>query len=367
MKSRWMATLGVAALLAAAVPVAAAEMWMPNVTDSPSRFSGPGVYTGKPALPVTLSMVIAGGGPEHFATLTLVKVLAGDKTDAEVAALKQKFGDAKVTNFVTIFPFVVSDSLKIAKAKGVALPSAPNPDPKNGEALAGALWAAGQTGHGFNVEVMLDRAVSHPIHDASDDGHRCKVRHRRGCGLPRRAQSSHARSGNGLPFQLDGRTPIDVTQNAFACTTRTFVRWRMHGGRRAGGPSGWGPSGCKTGGWRNRVTLFSAVRAGRRLMLRSATPPPTAGSMRNSARRRRFYRITCSKTIRPRSGAIRKFQPAPSSRCGPSSNTAQGRLVTKRSEYASTAEVSAANATAARSAAAVNGVRTSHTAIATAG
>ncbi len=165
MKSRWMATLGVAALLAAAVPVAAAEMWMPNVTDSPSRFSGPGVYTGKPALPVTLSMVIAGGGPKNFATLTLVKVLAGDKTDAEVAALKQKFGDAKVTNFVTIFPFVVSDSLRIAKAKGVALPSTPNPDPKNGEALAGALWAAGQTGHSFNVEVMLDRAVSHPIHE----------------------------------------------------------------------------------------------------------------------------------------------------------------------------------------------------------
>ena len=41
----------------------------------------------------------------------------------------------------------------------------PNPDPKNGEALAGALWAAGQTGMGFNVEVLLDRAVSHPIHE----------------------------------------------------------------------------------------------------------------------------------------------------------------------------------------------------------
>lgn len=33
-----------------------------------------------------------------------------------------------------------------------------------GEALAGALWA-GQTGHGLNVDVMLDRAVSHGIHD----------------------------------------------------------------------------------------------------------------------------------------------------------------------------------------------------------
>ncbi len=166
MKSRWTAALvGAGLLFSAAGPVLAADTWLPNVTDAPSRFSGPGVYTGQPALPVTLSMVIAGGGPADFQTLTLVKVLAGDKTDAEVAALKKKFGDQKVTNFVTIFPFVVSDSLKIAKAKGVALPAKPNPDPKDGEALAGALWAAGQTGHGFNVEVMLDRAVSHPIHE----------------------------------------------------------------------------------------------------------------------------------------------------------------------------------------------------------
>ena len=161
---RFNARGGRRAPISLAMPVTAAETWLPQVTDAPSRFPGPGVYTGKPALPVTLSMVIAGGGPGNFATLTLVKVLAGDKTDAEVAALKQKFGDQKITNFVTIFPFVVSDSLKIAKEKGVALPAAPNPDPKNGEALAGALWAAGQTGHSFNVEVMLDRAVSHPIH-----------------------------------------------------------------------------------------------------------------------------------------------------------------------------------------------------------
>lgn len=166
MKSRWIAALaGAGIVFAATVPALAAGGWLPNVSDSPSRFSGPGVYTGQPALPVTLSMVIAGGGPSDFQTLTLVKALAGDKTDAEVASLKKKFGDQKVTNFVVLFPFVVSDSLKIAKEKGVALPAKPNPDPKDGEALAGALWAAGQTGHGFNVEVMLDRAVSHPIHD----------------------------------------------------------------------------------------------------------------------------------------------------------------------------------------------------------
>jgi hypothetical protein len=150
------------AIIGSALPTfAASDLSMSQA----SRFSGPGVYTGQPALPVTLSMIEAGGGPSNFQTLTLVKTLAGDKTDAEVASLKKQFGDEKVTNFVKVFDFVVSDSLKIVTEKKIALPKDPNPDPKNGEALAGALWAAGQTPNGFNVEVMLDRAVSHPIHD----------------------------------------------------------------------------------------------------------------------------------------------------------------------------------------------------------
>jgi len=137
---------------------------MKDVTMQPSRFSGPGVYTGAPALRVTLSMVMAGGGPGHFQSTTLVKKLTGSKFDAEVDKLTKQFGKDKVATFLDVFNYVVDDSLKIATEKHVALPSTPSPDPNNGEALAGALWAAGQTGHGFNVEVMLDRAVSHPIH-----------------------------------------------------------------------------------------------------------------------------------------------------------------------------------------------------------
>lgn len=167
MNLRFFKTLAcVGALSLVAVPALAASSttWMPNVTDAASRFAGPGVYTGAPALPVTLSLVMAGGGPGYFQTMTLLKVLAGSKTDAEVASLQKKFGKQQVANFVTAFPFVVSDALKIAKEKGVKLPSKPNPNPADGKALAGALWAAGQTGHGFSVGVMLDRAVSHPIH-----------------------------------------------------------------------------------------------------------------------------------------------------------------------------------------------------------
>ena len=163
MKSRYFGALAAACAALTAIAVAAVVL-LPNVVDQPSRFSGPGVYTGQPALPVTLSMIMAGGGPEKFSTLTLVHVLAGAKTDAEVASLKAKFGDAKVMNFVKVFDFVVADSLKQVTEHHVALPAKPMPDPANGPALAKALWLAGQTGHSFNVEVMLDRAVSHPIH-----------------------------------------------------------------------------------------------------------------------------------------------------------------------------------------------------------
>lgn len=153
-----------AAFAALLVPSAAFAKGMPDVTNQPSRFSGPGVYTGKPALQVTLSMVEAGGGPANFKTVSLLKTLTGDKFNAEVGKLTKQYGQQKVGNFINVFQFIVADTLKIVNQKHIALPSNPDPDPHNGAALAQALWSAGQTGSGFNVEVMLDRAVSHPIH-----------------------------------------------------------------------------------------------------------------------------------------------------------------------------------------------------------
>src|SRR5438270_12241182 len=140
-----------ATTLAADSMMGKSKMMSNDVKPMASRFSGPGVYVGKPALPVTLSMVIAGGGPSNFKSTTLVKTLTGPKFDAEVGKLTKQYGKDKVGQFITVFDFVVSDSLRIVKEKHVALPSTPSPDPKNGEALAGALWAAGQTGSGFNV------------------------------------------------------------------------------------------------------------------------------------------------------------------------------------------------------------------------
>jgi len=160
--------LAALALCAIVAPVAASASGMASsagmLTMQPSRFSGTGVYTGPPALPVTLSLIIAGGGPQHFDTVTLLKVLAGKSFNAEVAKLTKQYGKTKVGNFLMVFNFVIADSLKIVTAAKVKLPSKPSPDPKNGKALAAALWNAGVIPGGWSVEVMLDRAVSHPVH-----------------------------------------------------------------------------------------------------------------------------------------------------------------------------------------------------------
>jgi hypothetical protein len=146
--------------------IVAAAMLMQNIVNEPTRFSGSCcVYTGAPALPVTLSMIEAGGGPSDFSTVTLLKTLTGMLFTAEVDKLDKQYGKDQVAQFLKTFDFVVRGSLRIVNEKKIALPSAPDPNPKDGVALAGALWNAGQTGRGFNVEVMLDRAVSHPIHE----------------------------------------------------------------------------------------------------------------------------------------------------------------------------------------------------------
>ncbi len=133
-------------------------------SDMKARFSNAGVYSGPPDLPLTLSMIVAGGGPAHFKSTTLVGTLAGPNTKAEVAKLTKQFGAQKLQSFLTVFDFVVADSLKIVTAKKVPLPKAPKPDPKDGKALAAALYAAGVDNGRYNVEIMLDKLVSHPIH-----------------------------------------------------------------------------------------------------------------------------------------------------------------------------------------------------------
>ncbi|HYW54449.1 MAG TPA: hypothetical protein VE826_10790 [Dongiaceae bacterium] len=152
-----MALAASVALLAPATPAGAAGA-------AKARFSDAAVYSGAPDLPLTLSMIVAGGGPAHFKSTTLVGTLAGAQTKAEVAKLTKQFGAKQVSSFLTVFDFVVADSLKIVTQKKIPLPKQPKPNPKDGKALSAALYTAGVANGDYNVENMLDHLVSHPIH-----------------------------------------------------------------------------------------------------------------------------------------------------------------------------------------------------------
>lgn len=127
------------------------------------RFGGP-VYTGAPALAVTASLVKAGGGASSYSTATaLTSMVGGDLVKAEVGKLTKQYGADKVTLWLKTFDFAVNDSLKIATAAGVKLPDAT----LSGKELAGTLVKAGTASDGtFQIEYLLDKAVSHKIHVA---------------------------------------------------------------------------------------------------------------------------------------------------------------------------------------------------------
>jgi len=128
------------------------------------RFGGSN-YCNNPKLTNTLALVVAGGGPSSFSTVTLFGVLADGKAAAEKAKLIKQYGAAGFAQYVKTFDFVIDDALKIVGEKKIALPKAPSPDPKNGKALAAALYADGVSPTaGFSVEYMLDHLVSHGIH-----------------------------------------------------------------------------------------------------------------------------------------------------------------------------------------------------------
>jgi hypothetical protein len=138
---------------------------MPAGAADTARFSAAPVYTGTPNLPLTLSLIVAGGGPANFDSAKLVGTLAGPLAPAEVKSLTAQFGADNVSSFLTVFNFVIADSLRLVTAAKVPLPSTPVPDPTNGKALSAALYTAGITPMGrFDVEYMLDNLVTHPIH-----------------------------------------------------------------------------------------------------------------------------------------------------------------------------------------------------------
>ncbi len=171
-----MAAIAAVASMLAATPAFAAEkmdsmkgsMKGSMMAPGGARFGGT-VYKNNPKLTNTLSLVLAGGYDgkgKPFSTVTAFGVLAGPVAKAEAAKLTKQFTAAGFAQYVKTFDFVIADSLKIVTAAKVALPKAPSPDPKDGKALAAALYTDGidaSTG-AYNVEYMLDHLVTHPVH-----------------------------------------------------------------------------------------------------------------------------------------------------------------------------------------------------------
>jgi hypothetical protein len=130
----------------------------------PPRFGGQN-YCNNPKLTNTLSLIMAGGGPGKFSTVTAFGVLADGKAAAEEAKLIKQYGKPAFAQYIKTFDFVISDSLAIVTKAKVALPKAPSPDPKDGKALSAALYADGVSKDGtYSVEYMLDHLVTHPVH-----------------------------------------------------------------------------------------------------------------------------------------------------------------------------------------------------------
>jgi malonyl CoA-acyl carrier protein transacylase len=131
-----------------------------------SRYGGP-AYMGKPALAVTSSFVAAGGGAAKFSTAkALVSMLGESTVSAEVAKLAKQYGKARVDKWLAMFDFAVADALRIATKAKVKLPV----PALSGPDLALTMVKAAMDKDGtVYTEFLLDKALSHAIHEAVMD------------------------------------------------------------------------------------------------------------------------------------------------------------------------------------------------------
>ncbi len=153
-------------VMAALLPIAATAAMLMHGMPMGTMGADGVPYTGAPNLAAASSLVAAGGTPQHFSIVAALRKIAGNKiANAELLKLTRQYGPGKVANFVKVQNFTVDQAVRDATAAGVKFPA---PTLK-GKALGVALTKAGLE-HGTYYEgVMLDHAVSHPIHEAVMD------------------------------------------------------------------------------------------------------------------------------------------------------------------------------------------------------
>ena len=127
-----------------------------------TKGEGP-MFTGKPDLQATISLVIAGGAPRNFSIVKAITALAGPAVaKAEVAKLTKQYGAARVGKYVEVQNFAVNDAVRLALAAKVPFPK---------PALTGATLAKRVVGLGlvngtYYEGTFLDHAVTKGIHEA---------------------------------------------------------------------------------------------------------------------------------------------------------------------------------------------------------
>ncbi|HXP92840.1 MAG TPA: hypothetical protein VN905_05170 [Candidatus Binatia bacterium] len=121
---------------------------------------------GTPNLALSVSMNLAGGGPDKFSTNRLMSGLFGHQKVAELASLRKKFGLSSMSSFFHVSDFAVPDAMKIVQQKNMTLPDDPSPPPENTKALAAALYRTSLNSSGkVQAETLLDNLLSRPVRD----------------------------------------------------------------------------------------------------------------------------------------------------------------------------------------------------------
>ncbi len=120
-------------------------------------------YLGAPDLNAAISLVTAGGAPQHFSIVRALRVLAGNKVaNDELLKLTKQYGPGKIESFVKVQNFAVDQAFRDATAAGVKFP-APT---LTGKALAVRVTKLGLQDGTYYEGVMLDHLVTHQIHEA---------------------------------------------------------------------------------------------------------------------------------------------------------------------------------------------------------
>jgi hypothetical protein len=122
-------------------------------------------YRGTPDLGLTLAMVEAGGGPQHFDSARLVRVLGGPKAQSEMAKLQHEYGKARMAAFEQTFNFAVRDTATVFALNHIALPSRPRISPNDGKKIAVEIYRDGVMPTGkFDCGYMMEHMMTHPVH-----------------------------------------------------------------------------------------------------------------------------------------------------------------------------------------------------------